>query len=253
MKERINEFVAAYVLPTAVVGTSLALLANVGVHAVRANFTRTATFPKHAIETRLDPLPRDRFDFLEPYSCQMVQYGFPDNVEDKIEKEFGEKSKAFFDALRARGYFPSLDIMQQLGSLNAGKGYDLGVVEGSDRWILTYRTADAPSPFQHGFTLIEAGTNQSVKERFGNDYSPKPGEMNYFVMNPQGMIEYVVILDPASEKNCIVLRPQQLMFRVWGQGSQWENLGFTQTQKSVARKLEEIARNPNRDLLRPVN
>ena len=216
MKERINELVRAYVLPTAVVGTSLALLANVGVHAARAHSTRTEAFPKYAIETRLSQLPRDRFDFLGPYSCQLVQYGFPDNVENKLESEFGEKSKAFFDALRAKGYFPSSDTVQRLGALNAGKGYDLGAAEGADRWILTYRTADTPKPFQQGFTLIEPGTNQSVKERFGQDYSPKSGETNYFVMNQEGMIEYVITLDPGSYKNCIERKRFRFIWKNYG-------------------------------------
>lgn len=252
MKERIKEILRGYVLPSTLVGATLLLGTNVVAHAVKINFTEPNSFPKHAIEVRESPLPRDRLEFLGPYSCNHIQYAFPDKVEDQLESKLAEKSKAFMDELGVKRYFPAPNAVQRLKELDEGRGYDLGVNEASDKWILTYRTSETSRPFRHGFTLIEHGTNQSVKDRFGPDYNPKEGEMNYFVMSPNGLIDYVVNLDSGGYENCLAFRPQQEMFRVWLRGGPWEDLVFSRTQKQVARKLEDIARNPNYAMFRSV-
>lgn len=250
MNERTSEILRGYVLPVILAGNTLGMGLSIAGEAV-LRFIRPDPIPRNAIiEINTSSLPEDRLEFLGPYNCTHVQYGFSDKLEGQLESELGEKSKEFMDKLRLKGYFPAPNAVQRLTSLNDGIGYDLGEVRGTDKWILTYRTRNSPKPFQPGFTLIEHGTNQSVKDRFGQNHSPKEGQMNYFVMNSDGVIEYVITLDPESYENCTALRPQQLMFRMWLQGGPWEDLVFARTQKQVARKLEEIARNPNPTLLR---
>ena len=251
MNEKIDEWVRGYALPTFLVGGTLVLVLNVVAHAT-TRLMKPDPIPRNAIiEIVTSPLPRDRLEFLGPYACEHVQYGFTDKLEDQLDSELVEKGKAFMDELRAKRYLPAPNSVQRLSGLNVGLGYDLGINDGLNKWILTYRTANAPRPFLPGFTLIEHGTNQTARDRFP-DRTTKEEEMNYFVMNPYGRIEYIVTLNPGSYENCLVFRPQQQMFRVWLQGGPWEDLVFSGAQKQVARKLEEIARNPNPGVLRDI-
>ena len=247
MKESIKELVRAYVLPIAIIGGAFTPLGIVVPHAIRINFTPAAEY--HVIETELSPLPNDRFDFLRDRQCVLAQYAISgERTEDQETIKFQRKGQEYFDILKARGYLPSSDAVRILEALYGGRGYNLGVEQGLNRLILAYRTGAAPSPFQEGFTLMEPGSNQSMKELFGKGSLTKLGVMNYYLMDGQGRIVYVAT---TNAEECSVMRPQQLMFRIWLQGGPWEDLVFAEKQKMVARTLEEIAKNPDRDLLRP--
>src|SRR3989338_7665538 len=241
LRHGINELVRAYVLPIAGVGISLALFGNVVAHGVRINYTEQPEPSR--IRSAISVLPQkfleQELKLLEPYSCLPVQFRSLDNDEFQFKGNFHEKSIVFYETLRARGYFPVPYAMRDLRVLNRGKNYELDIVEGNNRSTLVYTAEDLKQSFQSGFLLLERVANQN--------------SLNLFVMDRDGVINYFITLNQ-EDSSCVALKPHQLIYKTWLQGDyQWEDLRFAQMQKKLARDLEKIARNPNRDLLRPVN
>ena len=248
MGEKISEILRAYVLPTVLVAVSFGSFGNVAIQAARAYSVREQPEQHEVIDhSGLSQRPEEFLEFLSSYECQIGQWEMDDESPEYQETpEFRAKAQEFFGMLRAGGYFPSPESVKRLEGLCDGRGYDLGMREGNDRVILAYRTKDAPSPFQRGFTLIEPGTNQSVKNMFGGSSLTSPDTFHYYLMDQQGMIEYLVTLNP---EDCSVMKPHTLVFRTWVKGRPWEDLAFAQTQKRVSERLEEMANNPQSDLL----
>lgn len=259
MNKELNEFIRAYVLPIVVVGASSGALGNVVVqagadraHSVRPQVEQLGEQRQVADDSKtsqkLSPRPEEFLDFLKSYHCLLGQWEmFEESLEYQKTPDFRAKGQEFLSMLETKGYFPSSESVKKLESLCDGKGYDFGVSKENDRWLLSYRTKEAPSPFKNGFTLIEPGTNPSIKETFGERSSlASPGVFHYYLMNQQGVIEYLVTLD---SENCNVMKPHTLVFRTWLQGGQWEDLAFAQTQKRVSRKLDEMAGSSQPELL----
>ena len=240
MKRKIKDWVLVYVLRTVLVGASFGLLGNVAVNAASANSASAEESEQRVAEPDAFRRQEDRFAFLKSYPCYFTQYTLPEEkLEDQETKEFIKKGFEYTDTLKARGYFPSPDAIRSLEALVAGGSYDLGKDEGQNHWLLAYRIKGVPSPLHEGFTLMEPGSDQSMSIT------------NYYLMDRQGMIEYLISLD--SQKKCTIMKPQQLIFRTWLKGGAWEKLEFAEKQKMAARKLEEMARNPNYYLLHRVN
>lgn len=250
MKNKLQELLRGYVLPAVLVGGTIALAVNVPIQAARARSAQVEQpeQPESEEASGLHQQLEEQFDFLREYSlkrgeyCNFGQQMFPDErFDDRVTRRLAkENGPKYFAMLQAKGYFPSSDALQKLERLCEGEGHDLVIKEGSNRWMLAYRTKDAPSPFQRGFTLIEPGSNQNIRNLFSGSFLASPNTFHYYLMDQQGVIDYLVSLNSTE---CAAMKPHQLIFRTWLREEPWEDLVLAQTQKRISRRLEEMAEN----------